>query len=103
MLCLSLVCWWLWLASALAGSMAVAQRASTLLLRLSFKTSTNNLTSVIVATGLITLVDDCIRRRWHHERRGSRILPSGSALSRSLERMGPRRLIGEVLQRRGST
>jgi hypothetical protein len=63
---------------------------------------TNILSSVIVATGLITLVDDCIRRRWHHERRGSWMLPTGSALSRSLERMGPRRLIGEVLQRRGS-
>ncbi|KAJ5175379.1 uncharacterized protein N7482_001256 [Penicillium canariense] len=57
---------------------------------------------VIVATGLFTLVDDCIRRRWHTERRGSRILPARSSLSQSLERMGPRRLIGEVLQRRGS-
>lgn len=56
---------------------------------------------VIVATGLVALVDDCIRRRWHHERRGSWILPAHS-LTRSLERMGPRRLIGEVLQRRGS-
>lgn len=57
--------------------------------------------SVIVATGLVALVDDCIRRRWHRERRGSWILPAHS-LTRSLERMGPRRLIGEVLQRRGS-
>ncbi|OOQ85856.1 hypothetical protein PEBR_24117 [Penicillium brasilianum] len=61
-----------------------------------------DIADVIVATGIITLVDDCIRRRWHSERSGSWILPSGSALSRSLERMGPRRLIGEVLQRRGS-
>ena len=59
------------------------------------------LSSVIVATGLVALVDDCIRRRWHHERRPW-ILPAQSSLTKSLERMGPRRLIGEVLQRRGS-
>ncbi|KAJ5580061.1 uncharacterized protein N7459_006046 [Penicillium hispanicum] len=56
----------------------------------------------IVATGLVALVDDCIRRRWHHERRGSWMLPAGSSFTKSLERMGPRRLIGEVLHRRGS-
>ncbi|KAJ5675759.1 hypothetical protein N7462_008656 [Penicillium macrosclerotiorum] len=56
---------------------------------------------VIVATGLATLVDDCIRRRWHHDRRPWN-LPARSSFTRSLERMGPRRLIGEVLQRRGS-
>lgn len=56
------------------------------------------LSSVIVATGLIVLVDDCIRRRWHHGHR----LPARSAFARRMERMGPRRLIGEVLQRRGS-
>ncbi|KAJ5696455.1 hypothetical protein N7536_006867 [Penicillium majusculum] len=57
---------------------------------------------VIVATGIIALVDDCIRRRWHHERRPSWILPAQHSLVKSLERMGPRRLIGQVLQRRGS-
>lgn len=64
--------------------------------------------SAIIATGLVALVDDCICRRWHanHSRR-SWILPlptrsSFSSFSRGLERMGPRRLIGEVLQRRGS-
>ncbi|KAI2792191.1 hypothetical protein POX_b02228 [Penicillium oxalicum] len=61
-----------------------------------------DIADVIVATGLTTLVDDCIRRRWHRERRGSAISSTGAALSRSLERMGPRRLIGEVLHRRGS-
>lgn len=58
--------------------------------------------SVIVATGILALVDDCIRRRWHHERRPSWILPAQHSLVKSLERMGPRRLIGQVLQRRGS-
>ncbi|KAJ5096184.1 hypothetical protein NUU61_005540 [Penicillium alfredii] len=53
----------------------------------------------IVATGLMTLVDDFIRRRWH---RPSWVPPARSSWTRSLERMGPRRLIGEVLQRRGS-
>jgi len=57
--------------------------------------------SVIVATGLVALVDDCIRRRWHSERRAPWSLPARS-LTKGLEFMGPRRLIGEVLQRRGS-
>ncbi|KAJ5807042.1 hypothetical protein N7474_010634 [Penicillium riverlandense] len=57
-----------------------------------------DIADVIVATGLIVLVDDCIRRRWHHGRR----LPARTAFARRMERMGPRRLIGEVLQRRGS-
>ncbi|KAJ5532221.1 hypothetical protein N7494_008773 [Penicillium frequentans] len=61
-----------------------------------------DIADVIVATGLVALVDDCIRRRWHHERRVPWILPARSSLTKSLERMGPRRLIGEVLQRRGS-
>ncbi|KAJ5580713.1 hypothetical protein N7450_007014 [Penicillium hetheringtonii] len=56
---------------------------------------------VIVATGLVALVDDCIRRRWHSERRAPWSLPARS-LTKGLEFMGPRRLIGEVLQRRGS-
>lgn len=56
--------------------------------------------SAIIASGLVALVDDCIRRRWHAER--PRILPARSSFSRGLERMGPRRLIGEMLQRRGS-
>lgn len=49
--------------------------------------------SVIVATGLTVLVDDCIRRRWH---------PAKSSLSRSLELMRPEKLIGGILHRRGS-
>ncbi|KAF7718120.1 Uncharacterized protein PECH_002458 [Penicillium ucsense] len=61
-----------------------------------------DIADAIVATGLITLVDDCIRRRWHRQRRASTLSSTGAALSRSLERMGPRRLIGEVLHRRGS-
>ncbi|KAJ5942717.1 hypothetical protein N7516_002885 [Penicillium verrucosum] len=62
----------------------------------------SDVADVIVATGIIALVDDCIRRRWHHERRPSWILPAQHSLVKSLERMGPRRLIGQVLQRRGS-
>ncbi|KAJ5207092.1 hypothetical protein N7472_003540 [Penicillium cf. griseofulvum] len=57
---------------------------------------------VIVATGIVALVDDCIRRRWHQQQRPSWILPAQYSLAKSLERMGPRRLIGQVLQRRGS-
>ncbi|KAJ5788441.1 hypothetical protein N7457_003431 [Penicillium paradoxum] len=62
----------------------------------------HDIADVIVATGLVALVDDCIRRRWPHERRPSWILPAQHQLAKSLERMGPRRLIGQVLQRRGS-
>lgn len=60
--------------------------------------------SVIVATGIIALVDDCIRRRrWHPEHdRASWVLPAPHSLAKSLEWMGPRRLIDQVLQRRGS-
>ncbi|KAJ5543121.1 hypothetical protein N7535_005550 [Penicillium sp. DV-2018c] len=62
----------------------------------------SDVADVIVATGILALVDDCIRRRWHHERRPSWILPAQHSLAKGLERMGPRRLIGQVLQRRGS-
>ncbi|KAJ5128558.1 hypothetical protein N7526_006724 [Penicillium atrosanguineum] len=59
---------------------------------------------VIVATGLVSLVDDYIRRRWHGARRVPWISPARSSISKGLEtaRLGPRRLIGEVMQRRGS-
>ncbi|KAJ6079967.1 hypothetical protein N7467_009720 [Penicillium canescens] len=60
-----------------------------------------DIADVIVATGIVALVDDCIRRRWHQERQPSWMLPA-QHLTKSLERMGPRRLIGQVLQRRGS-
>lgn len=61
-----------------------------------------DIADVIVATGLVALVDDCIRRRWHGARRVPWISPARSSISKGLERMGPRRLIDEVLQRRGS-
>lgn len=58
--------------------------------------------SVIVATGIIALVDDCIRRRWHPDDRASWALPAPHSLAKSLEWIGPRRLIDQMLQRRGS-
>ncbi|KAG2421819.1 hypothetical protein HFD88_005795 [Aspergillus terreus] len=51
---------------------------------------------VIVATGLVVLVDDCIRQKWHAHK------PASFSLARSIELMGPRRLIDEVFLRRGS-
>ncbi|GLA53068.1 hypothetical protein AnigIFM63604_010155 [Aspergillus niger] len=57
---------------------------------------------VFVATGLVSLVDDCIRRRWHTKRHTQFIQPMRSTLSKSIELMGPRRFLDEVFHRRGS-
>ncbi|KAL4937983.1 hypothetical protein BDV06DRAFT_64404 [Aspergillus oleicola] len=53
----------------------------------------HDVADVIVATGLMVLVDDCIRRRWHRSGPSQFILPMRSSLSR------PKRLIDEVFHR----
>lgn len=58
--------------------------------------------SAIVATGLIVLVDDCIRRRWHSSRSAQLLDPMRAFSSKSIEFLGPKRLIDEVFHRRGS-
>lgn len=65
---------------------------------------TNRL-SAIVATGLIALVDDCIKRRWHSKNSVQMTLPMlvKSPLKMNMEYVGPKRLIDEVFNRRGST
>ncbi|KAL3491960.1 hypothetical protein BJX62DRAFT_113174 [Aspergillus germanicus] len=59
----------------------------------------NDVADVIVATGLMILVDDCIRRRWHRSGPSSFILPTRSSFSKGMDRMGPKRLIDEVFHR----
>jgi len=61
---------------------------------------------VIVATGLIALVDDCIKRRWHSKRSVQLALPSltdRSSKISSVEASKPKRMIEEVFGRRGPT
>lgn len=62
--------------------------------------------SVIVATGLIALVDDCIKSRWHQKNGGAQMrLPMlmKSRLKMNMEFVGPKRLVDEVFNRRGTT
>ncbi|KAL3475295.1 hypothetical protein BJX99DRAFT_161405 [Aspergillus californicus] len=54
----------------------------------------HDVADVMVATGLMVLVDDCIRRRFHRSGPSQFILPMRTSFSR-----GPRRLIDEVFQR----
>lgn len=58
--------------------------------------------SVIVVTGLMVLVDDCIRRRWHSEKSPPLARPMRHSISRGVELIGPKRLLDEVFHRRGS-
>ncbi|KAE8148400.1 hypothetical protein BDV25DRAFT_158368 [Aspergillus avenaceus] len=57
---------------------------------------------MIVATGLMVLVDDCIRQRWHSRKHSQLIRPLRSSFTKSMDFMGPRRLLSEVFHRRGS-
>ena len=56
---------------------------------------------MIVATGIHALVDDTIRRRWPPKRR-RRSLSLRRKPSFVLDALGPKRLIDEVILRRGS-
>ena len=58
--------------------------------------------SVIMASGLITLVDDCIKRRWHHKNRVQMTVPTlmKSPLRLNMEYVGPKRLLDEVFNRK---
>lgn len=58
--------------------------------------------SAIVASGLVALVDDCIKARWHQKNRFQMNLPAlmKSPLHMNMEYIGPKRLIDEVFNRR---
>lgn len=63
------------------------------------------MTSVIVASGLIALVDDCIKSRWHQKSRVQMAVPmlTKSPTKMNMEYVGPRRLMDEVFNRREKT
>jgi hypothetical protein len=63
------------------------------------KAFSTDLADVIVATGLMALVDDCIMRRWHSK--GSMVLniPTENAA----DYITPKRLIDEIFNRRSHT
>lgn len=57
--------------------------------------------SVVVATGLLALVDDCIKRRFHSKQSTQLHIPllrTGS-FKMNMEYVGPKRLIDEVFHR----
>ncbi|KAK2842932.1 hypothetical protein FQN49_005976 [Arthroderma sp. PD_2] len=58
---------------------------------------------VIVATGLVALVDDCIERRWHPRRTSHHASPMASSFMRSVESVTSTKLIDKVFHRRSST
>lgn len=57
---------------------------------------------VIVTTGMIALVDDCIKRIYHKKKFVQLILPTStkSPLKMNMEYVGPKRFIDEILNRR---
>jgi len=57
--------------------------------------------SVIVASGLMALVDDSIKRNWHSRRSRQIVLPLTTSLKMDMEHINPRRLIDEVFNRGG--
>lgn len=59
--------------------------------------------SVIVSTGLMVLVDDCIKRRWHSRRRVQLNLPVQASSKQPGNYIGPKRLVEEVFHRGSGT
>jgi len=57
--------------------------------------------SVVVATGLIALVDDCIKRRFHQKQSTQLHIPliRNASFKMNMEYIGPKRLIDEVFHR----
>ena len=55
-----------------------------------------------MASGLVALVDDCIKSRWHHRRRMQMTVPmlTKTPLRLNMEYVGPKRLMDEVFNRR---
>ena len=61
--------------------------------------------SVIVATGLIALVDDSIKSKFHQKNKVHMSVPAmmRSPLKMNMEYVGPKQLIDEIFHRRGTT
>lgn len=60
----------------------------------------SNKRSVIVATGLIALVDDCIKRHFHSKPRARQLTLPLTNLN--MEFIGPRAMVSHMFKRRGS-
>ena len=57
--------------------------------------------SVVVATGLMALVDDCIKRKFHNKQNTQMHIPliRNASFKLNMEYVGPKRLIDEVFNR----
>ena len=66
---------------------------------------TDTQTSLVVATGLIALVDNEIKRRWHSTGRRQVLLPliRNNSFRLNMEYIGPKRLIDEVFNRHATS
>lgn len=55
-----------------------------------------------MTTGLVALVDDCIKRKYHNKKTVQLVLPTAGkqALKMNMEYIGPKRLIEEIFNRR---
>ncbi|KAF1843539.1 uncharacterized protein K460DRAFT_407886 [Cucurbitaria berberidis CBS 394.84] len=64
--------------------------------------SDTDISDVVVATGLMTLVDDCIKRRFHSKRSTQLHIPllRTPSFKMNMEYIGPKRLIDEVFHRK---
>lgn len=64
--------------------------------------SDSDISDVVVATGLMALVDDCIKRRFHSKQSTQLHIPllRTSSFKMNMEYIGPKRLIDEVFHRR---
>ncbi|KAF2797343.1 hypothetical protein K505DRAFT_235800, partial [Melanomma pulvis-pyrius CBS 109.77] len=62
-----------------------------------------DISDVVIATGLMALVDDCIKRRFHTKQSTQLHIPliRSSSFKMNMEYIGPKRLIDEVFNRTG--
>lgn len=61
----------------------------------------NDMYSVVMATGLMALVDDCIKRRFSSKKNAQLHIPlmRSASMKMNMEYIGPRRLIDEMFSR----
>ncbi|EEQ85451.1 hypothetical protein RJZ56_004346 [Blastomyces dermatitidis] len=65
--------------------------------------SMKDVADVVVATGLIALVDDSIKRRWNNKRTSLSHTPMTSSFMKSMDSVASNKIIEKVFHRRGST
>ena len=60
------------------------------------------LSSVIMASGLVALIDDCINRRWHQKSHMQMMVPKfpTAPFRLNTEYVGPKRLMDDILRGR---